>query len=154
MIPQQISTAFASCLRYCTDVAQRRLSKLCMMFGRLLGWYTIYTFLWALAPDRIFPRGTYFPSKSCVIILYWQRYCMALEQWVSAKLWGVVQGMQLMNFSGRCNLYSAGRPPRWASAHILVFTLVSHMLGHKMVVCVQVSYMLIVDRQPFHCLTF
>jgi len=32
-----------------TDVAQRRLTKLCTMFGRLLCWYTIYTF-WGLLP--------------------------------------------------------------------------------------------------------
>jgi len=34
---QQISTAFACWLRYCTDVAQRRSTKLCTLFGRLLG---------------------------------------------------------------------------------------------------------------------
>ena len=27
--------------RYCTDVAQRKSTKLCTMFGRLLSWYTI-----------------------------------------------------------------------------------------------------------------
>jgi len=48
--PQQISTGFASCLRYCSDVAQRRPTKLCTMFGRLLGWYTIYTFSGAVCP--------------------------------------------------------------------------------------------------------
>ena len=32
----------------------------------------------------------YFVSKSC-ILLYWQHYCMALEQWASAKLCGVQQ---------------------------------------------------------------
>jgi len=48
--PQQISTDLASGLCYCTDVAQWRPTKLCTMFGRLLGWYTIYTFLGALAP--------------------------------------------------------------------------------------------------------
>ena len=37
-------TGFASWLHYCTDVAQRRLTKLCTMFGCLLGWYTIYIF--------------------------------------------------------------------------------------------------------------
>ena len=36
---QQISMGFASWLRYCTDIAQRRSTKLCRMFGRLLGWY-------------------------------------------------------------------------------------------------------------------
>jgi len=45
--PQQISTGFASWLRYCTNVAQRSSTKLCTMFGRLLGWYTVYTF-WGL----------------------------------------------------------------------------------------------------------
>jgi len=31
-------------------VAQWRSTTLCTMFGRLLGWYTIYTFSWTLAP--------------------------------------------------------------------------------------------------------
>jgi len=42
---QQISTAFASCLRYCSDVALWRTTKLCTMIGRLLGWYTIYIYI-------------------------------------------------------------------------------------------------------------
>jgi len=61
----------------------------------------------------------HFASKSCVL-LYWQRYCAALKQWPSAKLCGMVQGMELRNFHRRCHLYSTGRPPCWASAHILV----------------------------------
>jgi len=44
----QISTGFASWLPYCTNVAQRRSTKLCRMFGHLLGWCTIYTFFGAL----------------------------------------------------------------------------------------------------------
>jgi len=50
--PEQISTGFSSWLRYCSDVAQRRSTKLLTMFGRLLDWYTIslYTFSGALAP--------------------------------------------------------------------------------------------------------
>jgi len=36
-------------------------------------------------------------SKSCVL-LFWQRYCTALEQWASAILCGMVQGMELWNF--------------------------------------------------------
>jgi len=31
-------------LLYWTDVAQRRKTTLCTMFGRLLGWYTVYIF--------------------------------------------------------------------------------------------------------------
>jgi len=47
--PQQISMRIASCLRYCSDVAHRGPTKLCTMFGRLLGWYTIHTLSGALA---------------------------------------------------------------------------------------------------------
>jgi len=61
----------------------------------------------------------HFTSKSCVLV-YWQRYCTALQQQVSAKVCGEVQGMELRNFHRGRHLYSAGRPSRWASAHILV----------------------------------
>jgi len=56
---QHISTGFASCLRYCSDVAHRRPTKLRTMFGRFPGWYTIYTFSGALAPDRILPGAKF-----------------------------------------------------------------------------------------------
>ena len=59
-------------------------------------------------------------SRTMRVLLYWQRYCTALEQWASAKVYGVVQGMELRNFRRGRHLYSAGRPSRWASAHILV----------------------------------
>jgi len=61
----------------------------------------------------------HFASKSCVL-LFWQRYCTALEQWAWGKLCGVVLGMKLRNLRRGHHLYSAGRPSRWASAHILV----------------------------------
>jgi len=35
---------------------------------------------------------------------------------------GVVRGMELQNFRRGCHLYSAGRPSRWGSAHILVLS--------------------------------
>ena len=44
---------FASWQRYYTDVAQLRSTKLCTMFHRLVGWYTIYTLPGALAPNGI-----------------------------------------------------------------------------------------------------
>jgi len=53
--PQHILTGFATCLRYCSDVAHRRPTKLCTMYGRLLGWYTIYTFSGALARTEFCP---------------------------------------------------------------------------------------------------
>jgi len=47
---------------------------------------TSYTFL---GSDGILTGAKFTASKSCVL-LYWQRYCTALEQWASAKLCGVV----------------------------------------------------------------
>jgi len=37
-------------------------------------------------------------SKSSCILLFWQHYCTALKQWPSAKLCGLIQGMELRNF--------------------------------------------------------
>jgi len=54
----------------------------------------------------------HFASKSCVL-LYWQRYCTALQQRASAKLCGVVQGMELWNFRRGRHLYLAERLSRW-----------------------------------------
>jgi len=114
---------FTSWLRYCSDAAHRTPTKLCTTFGRLLGWYTMYTFSGARARWRNFARcKIHFTFKSCVL-LYWQRYCTALQQRAWAKLYGVVQGMELRNFRRRRHLYSAERPSRWASAHIIVLSL-------------------------------
>jgi len=70
-----------------------RPTKPCTMFDHLLGWYTIYIF-WGggSCPRRNFVRCKIdFASKSCVL-LYWQRYCTALEQRASAKVCGVQLG--------------------------------------------------------------
>jgi len=52
------------------------------------------------SPNGILPVAdkNHFASKSCILI-YWQHYCTALEQQPSAKLGGVVQGMELWNFA-------------------------------------------------------
>jgi len=51
---------------------------------------TLYTFSGALAPWQNFARcRIHFTSTSCVL-LYWQLYNTALQQWASAKLCGVV----------------------------------------------------------------
>jgi len=89
----QISTGLTSCLRYCSDVAQRRPTKLCTMFGCLLALRS------AILAALGLLHGT--------------------QQRASAKLCGSVQGMKLPNFRRVRHLYSAGRPSRWASAHIL-----------------------------------
>jgi len=62
-----IPTDFASWLRYCTDVAQQRSTKLCMMFGHLLGWYTIYTFYAGCCPYGILPAVKF--TSLCIHLL-------------------------------------------------------------------------------------
>jgi len=52
---QQISMGFASCLRYCSDVAHRRLTKRCTMFGRLLAGTLYIHFRGRLPSDGILP---------------------------------------------------------------------------------------------------
>ena len=65
-VPQQLSTGFASSLRYSTDVAQRRSTKLCKMSGRLVGWYTIHTF-WQLF---LLMKFCQLQNSLCVQVLY------------------------------------------------------------------------------------
>ena len=60
---QQISMCFVSWLCYCTDVTQWRSTKLCTMFGRLLGWYISG----ALAPITEFCQVQ---SSLCVYVLH------------------------------------------------------------------------------------
>jgi len=60
---------FVSWLRYCTDIAQRRSTRLCTMFGHLLGWYTIYTFWGALASNGILP-GAKFTLRPSLAFFY------------------------------------------------------------------------------------
>jgi len=43
-----LRSLIVTCLRYCSDVAQWKPTKLCTMFGRLLRCYTIHTFPGAL----------------------------------------------------------------------------------------------------------
>ena len=65
--PQQISTGFASCLRYCRDVAHRRSTKLCTMFGHLLGWYIIY--IYSLGGCCLLRKFCQLQSSLCVQVL-------------------------------------------------------------------------------------
>jgi len=108
------------------------------MFGRLLGWYTIYTFSVALASWGNFARCKIHFTSKCSVLLYWQRYCSAVQQRASAKLCGVVQGMELRNFRRRRHLYSPGRRSRWASAHILVLIIFTAR-RYASAVCVMAS---------------
>ena len=109
------------------------------MFGRLLGWYIMYTFSGPFAPMEFcqVQKFTLYPSLAFSYmtynvfsgtlnpthlyhLVYWQHYCRALHLQASSKLCGVVQGMELQNFCRGRHLYLAGWTSRWASAHILV----------------------------------
>jgi len=73
----------------------------------------------------------HFMSRSCVL-LYWQRYCTALQQRASAKLCGMVQGIELRSFRRGRYLYLAGSQSRWASTHILVHHILCRVLQPTM----------------------
>ena len=101
------------------SLLQWRRSVVCTMFDRLLGCYTIYTFSGALAPTEF----CQVQNSLCVWVLHSPILAALLHGTpaaVSAKLCGVVQGMELQKLCRGCHLYSAGRPSRWESAHILV----------------------------------
>jgi len=111
---QQISTGFASWLRYCTDVAQQTSTKHCKMLGRLLRWYTVYTFSGGSCPLTEFCR---LQNSLCFQIL--RSILTALLHGTR----GLSTGHQpnFVALSRGRHLYSAGRPSLWASAHILVY---------------------------------
>jgi len=94
--PEQISTGFASLLRYCSDVDHQRPTKLCTMFGRLLAWYTMCTvpFSGLLPRDGILP-GAKFPIRRTFAFSYigsvTARHCSSGRQpnfaaWYSTQL--------------------------------------------------------------------
>ena len=90
--------ASASCLRYCTDVAHRRTTQLCTMFGRLLNWYCIHTFLGFLPPDGILSAAklTLRPSLACSCF-----GSVTARHWSSGRqpdFCGIVQVMELWMF--------------------------------------------------------
>ena len=127
--PSKFQWVSKSWLHCCNDIAHRRSTKLCTMFGHLLGclgisWSGIlYIHFRGLLPPpwrKLALCKTDFTSKSCVL-LYWHHYCAALQQRASAKHCGVVEGMEWLNFRRGRHLYSAW-PSRWASAHILVLS--------------------------------
>jgi len=73
----------------------------------------------------------HFTSKSCVLV-YWQRYCTTLQ---TTNFFRVVQATELRNFRRGRHLYSAGRPSRWASAHIssLIFLWSPYAIGQTII---------------------
>ena len=113
-------TGFATWLRYCTDVAQWMSTKLCTMFGRLLGWYTMYTFLGLLPPDGIL-RGAKFTLHSSLAFSYvgsvTARHSSSRRQPYFAALY------KEWNYGTFTDGFTctAGQPSRWASANISSF---------------------------------
>jgi len=62
-----------------------RSTKLYMIFGHLLHWYTIYAFLGALVPMKFRRLQNSLWVQDCVLI-NWQCYCTALEHWPQPKI--------------------------------------------------------------------
>jgi len=65
--------------------------------------YITYTFSRAVALWRNFATSKIYIRSKCCVLQYWQRYCTALQQRASAKLCGVVQGMEVRNFRKGCH---------------------------------------------------
>ena len=77
----------------------------------LVAWYTrnrITEVSKRVPPISGWAAITFGIGEHSSVILYWQHYCTALQQWASAKLCGVVHGMELRNFRRGRHLYSAG----------------------------------------------
>jgi len=80
----------------------------------------LYMQFWGLLPLTEFCQ---LQNSLCVQLLRSPKLAALLHgtrALASAKVCGVVQVMELRNFHRGRHLYSAGRPSRWASAHILV----------------------------------
>jgi len=67
--PQQISTVSRFKFRYCSDVAERKPTKLCTMFDRLLGWYLCIHFRGLLPRNGIVP-GVIFTLRPSLALSY------------------------------------------------------------------------------------
>ena len=119
--PSRFQRVSPSWLRYCSDFAHRRPSKLCTMFGYLLGWYTIYIF-WGLLPHNGILPGAKFTLRLSLALSYIGS--------VTARHSSSGRQPNFAALSGGRQLYSAGRPSRWALAHILV-SYISLMLRNK-----------------------
>jgi len=122
--PQRISTAFASWLRYCSDVAQRKPTKFCTLFGRLLGWYRLFIHF-----RRLLPRNGILPGAKFTL----RPPSLALSYIGSVTARHSISGREpnFVALSTRRHLYSAGRPSRWALAHILVISFSSPILSGR-----------------------
>jgi len=114
---------FGTWLHYFTDVAQRRSTKLCTIFGRLPRWYTIYIHFRGLLPSNgISPFAKFTLRPSLAFSYIWS---------VTARHSSSGRQPNFAAFSRGCHLYSAGRPSRWAWADILLYCKYSLLTSHS-----------------------
>jgi len=81
------------------------------MFGLTWAGRLYIHFRWLLLHNKILPGAKFTLHPPSLTLSYWQHYCMAVEQWREPNFVALSTGH---------HLYSAGRPSRWALAHILV----------------------------------
>jgi len=94
------------------------------IFPRLFSAVKKFQRISLLPADGILPRAKFTLRPSLALSYIGSvRYCTAVQQRASAKLYGVVQGMELRNFCRGRHLCSAGGPSRWASAHTVVASI-------------------------------
>ena len=109
------------------------------MFGRLLGWYITYTFLGGFCPLTEFCQVQ---TSLCVQVLRSPILAALLH---GTRPVGVSQTLRRGTRNGITELsqmttYSAGRPSRWASAHILEICNVMLQIGLNVLCSVSTIY--------------
>ena len=109
--PQQISTGFASWLRLATSLngSQPNFARCLTVF-----WAgTLCKHFRGLLPRNGILPGAKFTLRPSLVLSYIGS--------VTARHSSSGRQLNFATLSRKCHLYSAGRPSRWASAHILVY---------------------------------
>jgi len=135
--------AFVSWLCYCSDIAHRRPTKLCTMFGHLLGWYsgTLYIHFWGFfAPGRILPGAKITLHPSLVFFYIGSVTAGHSSSRLSQTLRRGTR-MELSNFRRGRHLYSAGQPLCWGiSPHSSFCFIVSLGFLVHILFCVRCNF--------------
>jgi len=134
--PQQISTV--SCLGFVTAPKSLNGRQPNSVQCLAVSWAgTLYIHFWGLLPLTEFSpvQNSLYVHVLCSSTLTALQLLQGTPAAGSAKLCGVVQGMELRNFHRGRHLYAAGRPSRWASAHIVVIAALWNRAGHYIFAC-------------------
>jgi len=123
--PQQISVGFLCWLRYCIDVAYRRPTKLCTMFGCVLDWY-IFVGSCSLTEFCQVQNSLCIQVLPCSILA---ALLNSTLQRASAKLWRGTRN-RITELLQRVTLIFYWGPSHWALAHIVVFVISLMQLHH------------------------